>query len=691
VVIQLAGVNDAPVITPGAAQGAAGSPITGTVSADDVDGDALAFALAVAPAHGTVAIDPATGAYIYTAAAGFTGEDSFLVRVTDTAGASADAAMVVTVVPSDNLPPVLTPAAGAVTEDGGIIAGTLVASDPDGEGALSFALVAPVAGLQVAADGSWTFDASHAAYQVLAAGQTQVVQAHWSATDAGGASAQSTIEIVVTGANDAPTLLAPLVDQQWTGGTPGAFTIPAGSFGDPDGDALTWTAQLEDGSTLPSWLTFDPATRTLTGTPPGAGTALSLRITASDGVLTRDDIFALTVTPASGGGEIPWPDTTNVVAFHPEEMTGTAANDHIFATSASNGNALSGLGGDDRMISESWNSTMSGGDGADVLEARNSDQTVTGGAGIDHFVFDVGNFVGESWGLDPQYLWATITDFEDGIDRIAILNTVADLSDVTFTQDGADTWISFAGGPKIVVANTSAAALSGDDLIVRLGGDAGVPPAGGGVAYPGTTNVVAYDAAVMGGTAANDLVHALSAENGGWNGTALLGRDGDDRLITESWASFASGGAGNDVIEIRNDNVVAIGGAGYDYFVFRTDDFVGEGWAMDPEFVWATITGFTSGEDKVVIAGAAYGDLDIDQVGDNVEIAWAGAPRVILSGTSVADIDASDFIFETAPLQARAHAGWNPFAHDVDGHARNRDYNPEYAEAVQPEMLTWFA
>jgi Ca2+-binding RTX toxin-like protein len=137
--------------------------------------------------------------------------------------------------------------------------------------------------------------------------------------------------------------------------------------------------------------------------------------------------------------------------------------------------------------------------------------------------------------------------------------------------------------------------------------------------------------------------------------------------------------------------VVAIGGAGYDYFVFRTDDFVGEGWALDPEFVWASITGFTSGEDKLVIAGAGYGDLDIDQVGDNVEIAWAGAPRIILSGSSVADIDASDFIFETAPLQARAHAGWNPFAHDVDGHARNRDYNPEYAEAVQPEMLTWFA
>ncbi len=34
-----------------------------------------------------------------------------------------------------------------------------------------------------------------------------------------------------------------------------------------DGDVLTYTATLADGSALPSWLVFDAATQTFSGTP----------------------------------------------------------------------------------------------------------------------------------------------------------------------------------------------------------------------------------------------------------------------------------------------------------------------------------------------------------------------------------------------------------------------------------------
>lgn len=398
---------------------------------------------------------------------------------------------------------------------------------------------------------------------------------------------------------------------------------------------------------------------------------------ADDTVWTRSDILAAVSEEPSASG-IPYPETANAVAFDPGAMIGSAANDFIMAPSGpaggSNGNVLSGLDGNDWMVSESWSSSMDGGVGTDVLEVRNSDLTVTGGGGSDYFVFDAGNFVGESWSLDPQYSWATITDFEDGLDKIAILNTAAGFGALTLTQAGADVEITMAGAPKIVVAQTLVSDLTADDFIVRLGGDAGTPPVGDGVVYPTPTNVVSYDSAQMDGTAANDSIFALSSSNG----TSLLGRDGDDLLITESWASFVSGGAGNDVIEIRNDDVTAIGGAGYDSFVFDPAEFVGESWALDPEFVWATITGFTSGEDKLAIGSAAYEDLTISQVGDNVEISMDGAPRIILRGTSASDIDASDFIFDTDSQQ-------------MLGYADTSMPLPGGQEYLQPEMMTWFA
>ena len=59
--------------------------------------------------------------------------------------------------------------------------GTVAANDSDvDDGAvLSYAQSAPVAGLTINADGSYSFDAGNAAYQHLADGATQVVVANY--------------------------------------------------------------------------------------------------------------------------------------------------------------------------------------------------------------------------------------------------------------------------------------------------------------------------------------------------------------------------------------------------------------------------------------------------------------------------------------------------------------------------------
>jgi hypothetical protein len=62
------------------------APFSGRISARDADGDSLTYRIASAPSHGAVAIDAATGAYTYTPAADWHGDDSFEVAVSDSQG-----------------------------------------------------------------------------------------------------------------------------------------------------------------------------------------------------------------------------------------------------------------------------------------------------------------------------------------------------------------------------------------------------------------------------------------------------------------------------------------------------------------------------------------------------------------------------------------------------------------------------
>ena len=58
-------------------------PITGTVSAADADADAMTYRVVGQPAHGSVTLDPATGAFTYRRASGFAGADVFQFAASD--------------------------------------------------------------------------------------------------------------------------------------------------------------------------------------------------------------------------------------------------------------------------------------------------------------------------------------------------------------------------------------------------------------------------------------------------------------------------------------------------------------------------------------------------------------------------------------------------------------------------------
>ena len=137
---------------------------------------------------------------------------------------------------------------------------------------------------------------------------------------------EATVTITVNSVNDAPVVAAPLADRAFNEDTAVNFTVPAGAFADVDNATLTYSAALESGAELPTWLDFNATTRTFTGTPPtDFNGVFDIRVTASDGTLSANDVFRLTITPVNDA---------------PEAPNGTAATDEDTAVTVVEGSGL---------------------------------------------------------------------------------------------------------------------------------------------------------------------------------------------------------------------------------------------------------------------------------------------------------------------------------------------------------------
>ncbi len=98
----------------------------------------------------------------------------------------------------------------------------------------------------------------------------------------------------------APTLAIQTANQTWQAGQAVSFALPAGTFTDPRGQAITYTASLANGQPLPSWLTFNSSTRTFSGTAPSAMQPLSIQVTATDATgLSSSESFQATLAGSS--------------------------------------------------------------------------------------------------------------------------------------------------------------------------------------------------------------------------------------------------------------------------------------------------------------------------------------------------------------------------------------------------------
>lgn len=118
------------------------------------------------------------------------------------------------------------------------------------------------------------------------------------AKDSAGATGSESFTISLAAA---PTVANATPTQTWTQGQPVSFTLPANTFGDPQGATLTYSASLSSGAALPSWLVYNAGTDSFSGTVPTGTSALSLKVTATDsyGLATSETFAVNTPAPAT--------------------------------------------------------------------------------------------------------------------------------------------------------------------------------------------------------------------------------------------------------------------------------------------------------------------------------------------------------------------------------------------------------
>ncbi|XXD87305.1 putative Ig domain-containing protein [Pseudomonas sp. Z4-20] len=361
----------------------------------------------------------------------------------------------------------------------------------------------------------------------------------------------------VTGPNHNPTLNAQISDQSLAEGLAFTYSIPSNTFSDSDaGDSLTLTATLEDGSPLPSWLTYNPTNNTFSGIPPaGAVGATTVLITARDTMgAAATDIFKFITT------------IQNLT------INGTSSND-----------TLSGRSGNDTINGGNGNDLLYGRDGNDRLDGGSGNDTMFGGAGNDVYVvnsaLDVLN-ENANEGSDTAESSITYT-LSSNIENLILTGTTAingtgNTLANTLTGNSAINTLTGAAGNDTLDGKGGADKLiggTGDDVyIVDNVGDVitellneGIDSVQSSVTYTLATN--AENLTLLGTTAINGTGNSLNNFlQGNSAANTLMGGAGNDRLDGLAGSDKLVGGAGDDtyVIDSTGDTVTENANEGID-------------------------------------------------------------------------------------------------------------------------------
>lgn len=349
--------------------------------------------------------------------------------------------------------------------------------------------------------------------------------------------------------NHAPIVSLPIADQSFFEGAAIDFILPLNAFTDPDaGDTLSYSAKLADGSALPSWLVFNPATRGFTSSAGAAAVgSLSVQVTARD---DRNrfvsDVFELSVTVQN----------RNLVGTDGSDvLVGYSGNDQLYG--AGGADELFGNAGDDQLDGGSGSDAMSGGRGNDVYVVDDAlDLAVEEvDAGTDTVQAATTYALAEN--LENLVLTGTAALDGTGNGLVNVLSGNAG-SNVLDGGQGADSMAGGGGNDTYIVDDSN-------DFVSELAGE-------------GSDTVVSSVDFQLGDNLEN-LTLASSAFWGGGNSLAnvITGNADDNYLVGDAGADALIGGAGNDQLDGGTGDDSMVGGLGDDlYDVDSNGDVVTE-------------------------------------------------------------------------------------------------------------------
>lgn len=580
-----------------------GKSATFDVAVVDAEGDAVT--VTAAAGSGTV-VKNNDGTYTYTPNAGFSGSDTVTITAVDALGASSSQTIAVTVDANDA--PIAQAGGDAANEGGAAVSGQLVATDADAGDTLTFSLNAPVEGLTLNADGSYTFNPAQntAANALVYSDAPLAIVANYTVTDSLGATSQSTLTITVTpkpltftltkagtsvqeGASQVYTVTA---SEAVTSATDVVFTLlPGDGSAGNTGSGNTNTADFATGS-------FNPVTATIAA---GSSTATFTVTPVNDATTELPESF--TVQAQVGGSTLTLGGTTvdaTTAGGVGQTFTLTTGVDTIPGLIGSANSA--GTDGNDTIVATNTTLTvldsLNGGLGADTLNFTD----LAGGSGIPAGVvlsnvetFSIrsagaatidltaaGGVTGVTALNSTQSTTATLTaaaTTDIGVSGATGAIAVIGGKNVTVTDAGTNNGITIGGAAvadpagTITVTDTNvgtgAIAIDGgtDVTVTASGGAGGAITIGANTAATGVVNVTATGAAYTAATANTTLGNigvtggkTITVTQQATSNTSAAAADTGNSTITQGDITIV-GSASTTTVSVKQDATVAVANA----------------------------------------------------------------------------------------------------------------------------------